>query len=113
MDKLVIFEKVQSFLADFHEVDLSEVTVNTKITLDVKTEYRPPIIDKPSFGNLWGRLSLSSSSSGYFYSMEYLDKVEIIQGLEEVFDITISDEEADNIITVQQAVDCISQKLTV
>jgi acyl carrier protein len=45
--------------------------------------------------------------------MEDIDKVEIIMGLEEEFDITISDEEADNIITVQQAVDYIFQKLTV
>jgi hypothetical protein len=53
MDKLVIFEKVKSVVANFLEVDLSEVTVNTKITKDVKTEYKP-IMDKPSFGNLWG-----------------------------------------------------------
>jgi len=112
MDKLVIFEKVKSVFANFLEVDLSEVTVNTKITKDMKTEYKP-INDKPCFGNLWGSLSLVSSGSGYFHSMEYLDKVEIIMGLEEEFDLTISDEEADNIITVQQAVDYIFQKLTV
>lgn len=112
MDKLVIFEKVKSVFANFLEVDLSEVTVNTKITKDMKTEYKP-IMDKPSFGNLWGNLTLVSSGSGYYGSMEDIDKVEIIMGLEEEFDLTISDEEADNIITVQQAVDYIFQKLTV
>jgi acyl carrier protein len=112
MDKLVIFEKVQSLVANILVVDLTEVTVNTKITEDVKTEYKP-INDKPCFGNLWGSLSLVSSGSGYFHSMEYLDKVEIIMGLEDEFDISIPDEESDNIITVQQAVDYIYQKLAV
>ena len=32
MDKSVIFEKVQSFVANYHEIDLSVVTVNTKRT---------------------------------------------------------------------------------
>lgn len=39
-----------------------------------------------------------------------LDVVELVMGLEEEFGIDIPDEEANNIKTVQQAVDYITQK---
>ena len=105
MDELVILEKVKFVVAHILQVDSSEVTVNTKITEDVKPDYYKPM----------NRFSLSGTGVGYYYSMsdEYLNKVEIIMGLEEEFNIEIPDEEADNIITVQDAVDYISQKLTV
>ncbi|MEG4441590.1 hypothetical protein QUB47_27395 [Microcoleus sp. AT9_B5] len=109
MDKSLILEKVQSFVANYHKVDLSEVTVNTKISNHVKSEYKPSM-DKPSFSNLWN-FDYSRGISNCFDTD--LDKIEIIMGLEDVFDITISDEESDNIITVQQVVDCIFQKLNV
>lgn len=105
MDELVILEKVKFVVAHILQVDSNEVTVNTKITEDVKADYYKPI----------GRFCLSSSGEGHLYSAsnEYLNKVEIIVGLEEEFNIEIPDEEADNIITVQDAVDYISKKLTV
>jgi acyl carrier protein len=112
MDKLVIFEKVQSFVADFLDVDLSEVTLNTKIIEDVKTEHKP-IMGKPSFGNLWGNFTLASSSSFSDSLMENILKEGLFKELEEEFNITIPHEEVFNIITVQEAVDCIFQKLTI
>ena len=80
MDKLVIFEKVKSLVADSLAIDLSDVTVNTKITEDVKTEYKP-IMDKPSFGNLWGNFTLVSSSSFSDSLMGNLYKQELIREL--------------------------------
>ncbi|HET9122744.1 MAG TPA: acyl carrier protein [Acidiferrobacteraceae bacterium] len=41
-----------------------------------------------------------------------LDTVELVMALEEEFDCEISDEEAEKITTVKQAVDYISTKLT-
>ncbi|MBD1910002.1 MULTISPECIES: acyl carrier protein [unclassified Leptolyngbya] len=42
-----------------------------------------------------------------------LDTVELVMALEEEFDIEIPDEAAENIATVQAAVDYINQKATV
>ena len=97
MDKLVIFEKVKSVVADILELDLSEVTFNTKID-----NWKPhkPLLNKPSSGSSWGSSWLSSGSSGYFGSNEDLDKKLIIIEFEEEFDIKITDEEADKIIIV-------------
>ena len=41
-----------------------------------------------------------------------LDTVELVMALEEEFDIEITDEAAEQITTVQQAVDYISSKIT-
>ncbi|MCT8341785.1 MULTISPECIES: stilbene biosynthesis acyl carrier protein StlE [Photorhabdus] len=40
-----------------------------------------------------------------------LDNVELIMALEEHFGITIDDEEAEKIVTIQNAIDCIDSKL--
>jgi acyl carrier protein len=40
-----------------------------------------------------------------------LDTVELVMALEEEFDCEISDEEAEKITTVQQAIDYINSKL--
>ncbi|MCC3528897.1 MAG: acyl carrier protein [Microcoleus sp. PH2017_22_RUC_O_B] len=42
-----------------------------------------------------------------------LDAVELVMALEEEFDIEIPDEVAENIETVQQAIDCIYKKVAV
>ncbi|MEG4458292.1 hypothetical protein [Microcoleus sp. N9_A1] len=116
MDKSVIFEKVQSFVANYYKLDLIEVTVNTKINQDVKTVDKPPIpanIPIPFLGDVLGAISIYASGMSYLNSSHSLDKFEIIMGLEEEFNIEIHDEEVDKIVTVQEVVDCIFQKLNV
>ncbi|MEZ2229909.1 MAG: acyl carrier protein [Microcoleus sp.] len=111
MDKSIIFEKVKKIVAEEREIDPSEVTVNTNIVDDVKPAYNPS--PSPNHSNSWLSWLPSISSSGMGLSSADMDKIEIIMALEEEFDITIPDEDAENIITVQQAVDYIFQKLTV
>ena len=57
-------------------------------------------------------MSNGCSSGGYGGGLD-VDKVEVIMAIEEEFDIEILDEAAENIETVQQAVDYIYKKVAV
>jgi acyl carrier protein len=114
MDKSIIFEKVKKIVAEEQEIDPSEVRVNTNIGDDIKPVYSPSPSPSPSpkHSNFWLSLWLPTtiSSSGMGLSNAEIDKIEIIMALEEEFDITIPDEDAEKIITVQQMVDYIHKK---
>ncbi|MEG4166164.1 MULTISPECIES: acyl carrier protein [unclassified Microcoleus] len=97
-----MYEKVKAVVAEQLEIDASEVTLNTNFTEKVKPNYNP------NPGNSWW----SSCSSGSGFGLD-MDKVEVIMAIEEEFDIEIPDEAAENIETVQQAVDYIYKKVAV
>ncbi len=74
------FEKLRKIIAEVLNVDVNEITPDTRFTDDL--------------------------------GADSLDVFQIIMGIEEAFDVEISNEDAENIVTVQDAVDQIKAALS-
>lgn len=73
------FEKLASIISEFANVDVSEITKETKFVDDL--------------------------------NVDSLDLVQIIMAIEEEYDIEINNEQAENIVTVNDAIESINSQI--